>query len=267
MGRFRKYSALARTSLEITFVYRASFAINLIGTVFYVVAMFYLWQTIFLSNPNSLGGFTWPEMKAYLLVAFLLNSLLTWYQEWVMGEDIRQGVVAVDLARPMDFQASRFARAVGPIPFEATSALVVAAIVAFIFGGIALPADPARLVLFLISAALATMIKFGIVYCVSMVAFWTTGTEGITVGRLAVQNIFSGALIPLVFFPDWLRAIAAVLPFQGLISTPALTYLGKLDGPTTALMLAVQAGWAVGLILLGRLVWRRAVRVVTINGG
>ena len=147
------------------------------------------------------------------------------------------------------------------------AALVVAAIVAFIFGGIALPADPARLVLFIISAALATMIKFGIVYCVSMVAFWTTGTEGITVGRLAVQNIFSGALIPLVFFPDWLRAIAAVLPFQGLISTPALTYLGKLDGPTTALMLAVQAGWAVGLILLGRLVWRRAVRVVTINGG
>ena len=89
MGRLRKYNSLARTSLEITFVYRASFAVNMIGTVFYAVAMFYLWQTIFLGNPASLGGFTWPEMKAYLLVAFLLNSLLTWYQEWVMGEDIR----------------------------------------------------------------------------------------------------------------------------------------------------------------------------------
>jgi ABC-2 type transport system permease protein len=267
VGGFRKYRSLARTSLEITFVYRSSFAVNMIGTIFYVVAMFYLWQTIFLGNPGSLGGFTWPEMKAYLLVAFLLNSLLTWYQEWVMGEDIRQGVVAVDLARPMDFQASRFARAIGPVPFEFSSALAVAAIVALAFGGIALPGDPAHVGLFLISATLATLIKFGIVYCVSMLAFWTTGTEGITVGRMAVQNIFSGALIPLVFFPDWLRGIAAVLPFQGLISTPALTYLGKLDGPTTALMLGVQAGWAVGLILFGRLVWRKAVRAVTINGG
>jgi len=267
VGGFRKYASLARTSLEITFVYRAGFAVNMIGTVFYVVAMFYLWQTIFLGNPGSLGGFTWPEMKAYLLVAFLLNSLLTWYQEWVMGEDIRQGVVAIDLARPIDFQASRFSRAIGPVPFEFTSALAVAAIVAFVFGGIALPADPARAGLFLLSAGLATMIKFGLVYCVSMAAFWTTGTEGITVGRMAVQNIFSGALIPLVFFPDWLRTIAAILPFQGMISTPALTYLGKLDGPTTALMLAVQAGWALGLIVLGRLAWRRAVRVVTINGG
>lgn len=267
MHGVRKYVSFARTSLEITFVYRASFAINMIGTIFYVVAMFYLWQTIFLGSPTALGGFTWPEMKAYLLVAFLLNSLLTWYNEWVMGSDIRDGIVAVDLARPIDFQASRFSRAIGPVPFEFSLALAVGAIVALVFGGIALPADPAHAGLFLVSAALATLIKFGIIYCVSMLAFWTTGTDGITVGRTAIQNIFSGALIPLVFFPGWLQALAAVMPFQGLISTPALTYLGKLDGPTTALMLVVQAGWAVGLMVLGRLAWRRAVRAVTINGG
>ena len=76
---------------------------------------------------------------------------------------------------------------------------------------------------------------------------------------MAIQNIFSGALIPLVFFPDWLQALAAVLPFQGMISTPALIYLGKMDAPTTAFMLGFQAVWAVGLIMLGRLVWRGAV--------
>jgi ABC-2 type transport system permease protein len=167
----------------------------------------------------------------------------------------------------MDFQASRMAAAFGPVPFEFSSALVVGAIVATVFGGIALPADPLHLTAFLLSAFLATLIKFGLVYCVSMTAFWTTGIDGIMVGRVAIQNIFSGALIPLVFFPDWLRAIAAVLPFQGMISTPALTYLGKMDGPTTALMIGVQAVWAIGLILLGRLVWRGAVRAVTINGG
>jgi ABC-2 type transport system permease protein len=263
----RKYLAFARTSLEITFVYRAGFVVNMIGTIFYVVAMFYLWQTIFLGNSSALGGFTWPEMKAYLLVAFLLNTLLMWYQEWVMGEDIRQGVVAIDLARPIDFQASRMARALGPVPFEFASAAVVAVVVAWLFGGVALPSDQTRAGLFLLSAALATVIKFGLVYCVSMLAFWTTSTEGVSVARTAIQNIFSGALIPLVFFPDWLRAIAAVLPFQAMISTPALTYLGKMDGPTTAVMLAVQAGWALALLALGRLVWRRAQRVVTINGG
>lgn len=267
MPHLRKYVSIARASLSVIFVYRAGFALNMIGSVFYVVAMFYLWQTIFLGSPNGLGAFTWPEMKAYLLVSFLLNSLMTWFAEWNMSADIKEGRVATDLARPMDFQASRLATAFGPVPFEFISALLVGAIVATVFGGIALPADPLHLIVFLLSAFLATLIKFGLVYCVSMTAFWTTGIDGIMVGRVAIQNIFSGALIPLVFFPDWLRAIAAVLPFQGMISTPALTYLGKMDGPTTALMIGVQAVWAIGLILLGRLVWRGAVRAVTINGG
>jgi ABC-2 type transport system permease protein len=263
----RKYAAIAKASLEVIFVYRASFALNMVGTVFYVVAMFYLWQTIFLGSPGALGGFTWPEMKAYLLVAFLLNSLMTWFDEWVMGRDVREGRVAVDLARPIDYQTKRFAEAVGPIPFELFSALLVGSVVVFVFGGIALPTDPAHLALFIVSVALATLLKFAIIYCVSMTAFWTTGMTGIVVGRVAIQNLFSGALIPLVFFPDWLRAIAAVLPFQGLVSTPALTYLGKMDGPTTALMLGIQAVWAFGLLLFGRLLWRGAVKAVTINGG
>jgi len=268
MRGLTKYVSFSKASLQIMLVYKTSLAVNMIGTVFYVIAMFYLWQTIFLRQPGALAGFSWPEMKGYILVSFLLNSVMTWYDEWTMGRDIREGLVAVDLARPVDFQAKRFADAIGPIPIELCSALVVAAVVAFTFGGVALPSDGAHALLFVVSAVLATMTKFGLVYCVSMIAFWTTGMTGVSVARAAIQNIFSGALIPLVFFPSWLRMVAAVLPFQGLISTPALIYLGnKMDWPTTMLMLAVQAAWAVGLILLGRLAWRGASRAVTINGG
>lgn len=267
MRGLNKYFSIAKASLEIIFVYRAGSVINQIGSVFYVVAMFYLWQVIFLGKEGNLGGFTWPQMKAYLLVAFLLNSTMTWFDEWSMGQDIREGRVATDLARPVDFQAKRFAEAIGPVPFEITSALCIGAIVAFVFGGIAFPSDPLHLALFILSAALATLLKFAIIYCVSMIAFWTTGMNGVQNARFAIQNIFSGALIPLVFFPDWLRAIASVLPFQSMISTPALTYLGTMDGPTTALMIGIQAAWAVALLLLGRLLWRSAVKAVTINGG
>lgn len=268
MRGITKYVSFSKASLQIMLVYKSSLAVNMIGSVFYVIAMFFLWQTIFLNQPGALPkDFSWADMKAYILVSFLLNSTMTWYDEWTMGRDIREGVVAVDLARPIDFQAKRFADAVGPVPIELFSALVVAAAVIFTFGGIALPPDPLHAVLFLFSAVLATLTKFGLIYCVSMVAFWTTGMTGVSVARTAIQNIFSGALIPLIFFPTWLQTIAAILPFQGLISTPALTYLGKLNGPTLALMLGVQAAWAAGLIMLGRLAWRGASRAVTINGG
>jgi ABC-2 type transport system permease protein len=263
----RKYFAFARASFEVVFVYRASFALNTLGTVFYVVAMFYLWQTIFLSKPGALGVFSWPQMKAYLLVAFLTNSLMSWIDEGSMGRDVRMGRIATDLARPIDFQAKRLAEAAGPFPIELGTAILVGAVVVFVFGGIAVPPDPVHFVLFVVSTALATLLKFTIVYCVSMTAFWTTGMYGVRIGRAAIQNLFSGALIPLVFFPGWLRSVAAILPFQGLVSTPALTYLGQMDGQTTVFLIGVQAVWVVALLLLGRALWSRAVRVVTIHGG
>ena len=111
MGGLRKYSAMARTAIEIWFIYRTTFVLNMIGSIFYVFAMFYLWQTIFLGRPGALAGFTWPEMKAYLLVSFVLGSLMPWFAEWNMSMDLKEGRIAVDLARPMDFQASRFASA------------------------------------------------------------------------------------------------------------------------------------------------------------
>ncbi len=268
MRGFTKYVSFAKASFLVMLQYKSSVALNLFGSVFYVVAMFYLWQTIFLKQAGSLpGNFTWLDMKAYILIAFLLNSVMTWYDEWVMGRDIREGLIAVDLARPVDFQAKRFFDAVGPVPIELFSAFVVAVAVAIIFGGIGLPPDPLHAALFAVSAVLAAVTKFGLIYCVSMLAFWTTGVTGLSWGRMAIQNIFSGALIPLVFFPGWLQTIAAILPFQGLISTPALTYLGKLDVATNLVLIGIQAAWAVGLILLGRLAWHSASRVVTINGG
>ena len=268
MRAFHKYLSFAKASLQIMLVYKSSLALNLIGTIFYVVAMFYLWQTIFLNQKGALpGNFTWQDMKAYILISFLLNSVLTWYDEWVMGRDIREGLVAVDLTRPVDFQLKRLADALGPVPIELTSAVVVATVVAAFFGGITVPPDGVHAALFLLSAVLATITKFALIYCVSMLAFWTTGVTGISWARLAIQGIFSGALIPLVFFPRWLQTVAAVLPFQGLISTPALTYLGKMDVPTNSILIAIQAAWAVGLLMLGRLTWRRASRAVTINGG
>jgi ABC-2 type transport system permease protein len=170
-------------------------------------------QTIFLGKPGGLGVFSWPQMKAYLLVAFLTNSLMTWVDEGSMARDVRMGRIATDLARPIDFQAKRLAEALGPFPVELCSAVLVGAVGA-VFGGIAVPPDPAHFTLSVVSTALATLLKFTIVYCVSMTAFWTMGMYGIRIGRAAIQNLFSRALFPLAFFPDWLRTVAAVLPVQ-----------------------------------------------------
>ena len=78
---------------------------------------------------------------------------------------------------------------------------------------------------------------------------------------------FSGMLLPLAIMPEWLRTIATLLPFSQAVYLPVsvlsgLTPLGEL--PRIWLL---QLTYLAVLLPLSRLVFRRAVRVVTVQGG
>ena len=57
-------------------------------------------------------------------------------------------------------------------------------------------------------------------FLAALLCFWTVNGVGLIWAQTAVVNLLSGALVPLAFFPYWLRAFAAWAPFQGIIATP-----------------------------------------------
>ena len=60
---------------------------------------------------------------------------------------------------------------------------------------------------------------------------------------MAVTNLFSGALVPLVLLPGWLQTVALVLPFAGMTSTPALIFIGQATGGDAVRLIVLQAFW------------------------
>jgi ABC-2 type transport system permease protein len=74
-------------------------------------------------------------------------------------------------------------------------------------------------------------------------------------------------IMPLNFFPDWLEAVARVLPFAAIVQAPVDVFLGEADGAELAGVLAYQAAWAVALLALARGVLAAAVRRVVVQGG
>jgi ABC-2 type transport system permease protein len=119
-------------------------------------------------------------------------------------------------------------------------------------GGIAVPSDARTLGFAIVSYGLAVLIKFGVVYLVGLLGFWTHNGWGLVNGRIALTRLFSGALVPLPFMPGWLESLAQALPFQAMVYLPSTIYLGRQPDP-----------WAA----LGRLAFARAVQQVTIHGG
>lgn len=262
----RKYLSLARVAMQNSVARRGAFLVNMAAGLIYVVAMFYLWRAIF-ANRDQLAGYTWEEMKAYLLVAFLANTLLSWYSETRIAGQVLDGSVAMDLLKPLDFQTARLAETIGISVFEGGITALMASSALLLFGGVMLPPSLAMDVLFLISLAASLLIKFGVVYLSGLLCFWTSSAIGIVWARAAITSLLSGALVPLAFFPRWLEVLALALPFQGIVATPAAIYLGRVQGAAALQLVGLQLVWVVVLWFAGRLLWRWGVRQVTVYGG
>lgn len=258
------YTAQARAVALGILEYRVNVLLGMVTTLVQLVALLAVWRVLLAGAPVQ--GFTWPQMQAYLLVAFASGTLISINGDFRMAFRIRSGVVALDLVKPVDYQRSRFAEALGGLWLEVLIILVVFAGAAAFMGGLTVPAGPA-IVLFAISMLLLVPLKFLIVYVTTLACFWTQSYMGVQWARIAVVNLLSGALIPLAYLPGWLGTIAQWSPFAGLTSTPALIYIGRVSFGDGLVLVAVQLGWVIVMWFGARLVWRAAVRQLTVNGG
>lgn len=266
MSAIHKYISIANRSLQNVLAFRSSYILTFASNFVNLIAIYFLWQGIY-AGREELGGYTWDQMKTYLLVTFIANSFLSWYSETAISGKILDGSVAVDLLKPIDFQTARLAETLGRSILEGGISAVIIGAFMIITAGITIPSSPLVWMLFLVSLFTATIVKFGIVYLAALVCFWSTGSMGIVWARIAITNLLSGALVPLVFFPDWLEQLALVLPFQSIVHTPTMIFLEQIQTREMLLLIAVQLVWGAVLWVLGRGIWNWAVRQVTIHGG
>ena len=266
MSAFRRYLALASATVQIRMAYRTAFLLGVISNILILLSLYYLWRTLY-AGRDTLGGFSWAEMQTYLVLTFATNLVVGWYSEITITMRILDGSVATDLLKPLDFQLARLAETVAGALFESVIALLIIVVVAVVLGGLLLPPDAGAGLLSAVSFALGSLAKFGTVYLACLLSFWTVNGWGISWARIAVTQLFSGALVPLPFLPDWLRTIAEWSPFPGMVYLPTAIYLGRVGPAAAAWALVGQAAWAVGLLLVGRWAWDAAMRKVTIHGG
>ncbi len=133
---------------------------------------------------------------------------------------------------------------------------------------LALPVDPLRWLLFLVSVLLALVVSFALRYMVGLVAFWLMDGAGINIMATVASIFFSGMLLPLTVFPGGFGEFVRTLPWAAMLQVPMDVLLGKHAGAGGAAeALGFQAGWALVLLGTGRLLQSAATRKVVVQGG
>jgi len=91
--------------------------------------------------------------------------------------------------------------------------------------------------------------------------------RGVNALASPIVIVFSGNLLPLLLFPDWMRTVMFVQPFAGLIDIPLRIYFGTLTGQGLIAGLGLQMFWIAVLIALGHWFMSRTLRTLESQGG
>lgn len=261
-----RYAGIVAVSVQQAIAYRFTAFTSIIANFLWIIILFYLWRAAF-SGRNQIEGFTWDQMRTYILLAYGINALVGFFAAAKMMAAIRQGTIVIDLIRPINYLRSQLATTSGLAIVEGAISFVLVLVVGLLVFDIQIPATVLAGVLFPVSLLLGFLTKFLFVFLVSLLAFWTTNSVGLNWAQTALVNIFAGVLIPIQFLPDWLRPFAEWSPLRGIASTPVGIYLGQYEGGRLLLILGVQLAWVVALWLAAEWAWPRAFRAVEIQGG
>jgi ABC-2 type transport system permease protein len=114
---------------------------------------------------------------------------------------------------------------------------------------------------------LAVVISFGCRYAVNLASFWLVENRGPQLVYIVVSGLLAGLYVPVAWFPPWLAALASCTPFPSMLQTPIDLLGGRADGPVALRLVAIQLGWAAGVLLVGQLLTRRGRHVLEVQGG
>jgi len=262
---YNVYGAVLAAVPKFYAAYRAWVWAEFIVQILAMVVLYFFWQAVYASG-GTLGGLTFQQTINYVMIAQLLMPLIDNNLIFSFGWMIREGQVAIDLLRPMDFQARFYVDAAGSLALNLLLKTPLL-IIAVVFFQVQLPRDVATWLVFLVSLVLGHGVMFFFDWIFSCLAFYSTETWGLSVVRVAVVTFFSGAIVPLQMMPDWLRAIASALPFAQSVYVPVSFLSGVTPISAAPQAWLIQLAWLIGLGVLSRLVFKRSARKITVQGG
>lgn len=261
--------ALWRIHIQEAIQYRAESLVWLLGDVAPPIMMIFVWLAAY-EGQSHVAGYDLQAMLGYTVGVMVLRNVVASHIEWDIDQSVRNGTLSTHLVRPFNVWllwfwsgiAARTVRGVMVAP-------VILGCMAW-FGPSLTPVSAdwvQRLPAVTTCLVLAYVLSFVMKLVVGFMSFWLTDIYGLNLAEEVITYIFGGLLLPLELLPNWLQAIAWVLPFRAVYHLPLTAVLGRLQGIDLLVGIAIQAGWLAVITTVAWLLWRRGlIRYEAVGG-
>ena len=260
----RKYYFIFTVQLINSLAYPLDLFSRSFSMLIFMVIFLQLWRVTYSSiGQDQIAGMTLRDTLWYLMIAETVILSKVGMARGI-AQNVRDGSIAYLLNRPYNFILYQFTVGLG----DSLLRMVVNAV----FGGTLVwlllgpPPDWLGVPMGIVCIILAWTIDFCFKALIGLAAFLTEEVSAFEWIYSKLVLILGGVLIPLDFFPDWLREIALALPFAYTTYAPARIFIQPSFG-TFARLVLLQGAWLLGLGAVLYFFYNWGVRRLVVNGG
>lgn len=256
-----------RTSFRVFFMelrtlmtYRADFWVNFAGLTFFaLIIAYFLWSGIFdAAHKTMIKGKTLADIIFYYLVAPLIFRVQQGQNIGFLSRDIYEGSLNKYLLYPLrvnDFKLATYLANSFFFLFQLFALIIIYQLI-FHSNGVYSFSFP-NLLLFVFVIVL-NCISYYYLFCIfELAAFWFDHIWSLGVMLRFFCSFFGGALIPLVFFPEWAQKLLYYTPFPYMIDFPFQVLMGNMHIQEFFIKLSVTLIWLFFFKFLSHLIWER----------
>lgn len=248
--------------------YRTHSMVSIFVGPIYFIVQYFIWTSVY-GGHGTINGMELKQMLMYFGATALIGYLTMDFADWNLQMLVRTGKFLTFTLRPIHHRFFAFSQKIGHrilgFLFEFIPCFLI---FQFIFK---INMIPKYIGWSILSIILSFLMNFYVNYCIGLTAFWLVQSTGIRRVFQVLSSIFSGALIPLVFFPDFLQKLLFFLPFQYITYVPAMVYTGRftLAGKSMSIpsIILIQAIAVVVTAIFSEFLYRKSLHQFTAAGG
>lgn len=259
--QFEIMKAVAFVTYKEWSAYRSHSMVSiLVGPVYFIV-QYFIWTGAY-GMKTEINGMELSQMITYFGASTLIGYLTMDFADWNLQMLVRSGKFLTFALRPIHHRFFAFSQKLGHrilgFLFEFLPCILIFSL---LFRVNMLPKNIGFTIL---SIFFSFLMNFYVHYILGMTAFWFVQSQGIRRVFDLLSGVFSGALIPLVFFPESVQKILFFLPFPYMSYVPAMVFTGKfsLAGMNLTIPYIVMLqGFAVGItFILSEVIYQASLK-------
>ena len=251
--------------------YRSAALAGIATQLFFGFLFIMLYLAIYESNGGVNTPMNWNSLVSYLWLQQAFFAVTYPYmKDQELLSMIKNGNLAYELIRPQNFffkfYIKMLAERIVASLLRCFPIIVIGVLLPYPYKLI-LPPTIGNAIMFILSLTFSCLLVTALSLIVHVITMFTLDSRGITSAYSMIAEVFMGIVIPIPFFPIWMKKISDILPFRFIGDFPYRAYSGDISILEGKGLLLGSGIWIIISIIFGYLLSKYALKKAVIQGG